>query len=158
MLRWHVCTWTRTILVISLIVSKLYLLILWYLRSHWNENFVILMKFSSLSAIPVRPVMKLSSKWRHFHFHALTAVLTHWGRVTHICVSKLTIVGSNNGLSPGRRQVIIWTTAEILLIGVHGNSEISIDIQTFSFKKMHLKMSSGNWWPLCLGLNVLIQV
>ena len=27
--------------------------------------------------------------------------LTHWGRVTHICVSELTIIGSDNGLSPG---------------------------------------------------------
>ena len=34
-------------------------------------------------------------------------LLTHWGRVTHICVSKLTIIGSYNGLSPGRRQAII---------------------------------------------------
>ena len=29
--------------------------------------------------------------------------LTHWGRVTYICVSKLTIIGSDNGLSPGVR-------------------------------------------------------
>ena len=42
--------------------------------------------------------------------------LTHWGRVTHICVSKLSITGSDNGLSPGRRQAIIWTNAGILLI------------------------------------------
>ena len=34
-------------------------------------------------------------------------VLTHLGRVTHICVSKLIIIGSDNGLSPGRRQAII---------------------------------------------------
>ena len=33
--------------------------------------------------------------------------LTHWGRVTHICVGKLTIIGSDKGLSPGRRQAII---------------------------------------------------
>ena len=33
--------------------------------------------------------------------------LTHWGRVTHICVGKLTIIGSDNGLSPARRQAII---------------------------------------------------
>ena len=33
--------------------------------------------------------------------------LTHWGRVTHICVSKLSILGSDNGLSPGQRQAII---------------------------------------------------
>ena len=33
--------------------------------------------------------------------------LTHWGRMTHICVSELSILGSDNGLSPGRRQAII---------------------------------------------------
>ena len=42
--------------------------------------------------------------------------LTHWGRVTHICVGKLTIIGSDNELSTGRHQVIIWTNAGILLI------------------------------------------
>ena len=83
--------------------------------------------------------------------------LTHWDRVTHICVSKLTIIGTNNGLSPGRRQAIIWTNAGILLIGHLGTnfSEILIRIHTFSFKKMHLKMSSAKWRPFCLGLNVL---
>ena len=44
-------------------------------------------------------------------------ILTHWGRVTHICVGELTIIGSDNGLSPERRQAIIWTNAGILLIG-----------------------------------------
>ena len=63
--------------------------------------------------------------------------LTHWGRVTHICISKLTIVGSDNGLSPGRRQAIIWTNNGILLIGPLGThfSEILIEIYTYSFKK-----------------------
>ena len=42
--------------------------------------------------------------------------LTHWGRVTHICVSNLTTIGSCNGLSPEQRQAIIWTNAGILLI------------------------------------------
>ena len=57
----------------------------------------------------------------------------HWGRVTHICVGKLTIIGSDNGLSPDRRQAIIWTNAGILLIGPLGTnfSEILIEIQTF---------------------------
>ena len=56
--------------------------------------------------------------------------LTHWGRVTHICVNKLTIIGSDNGLLPGQRQAIIWTNAGILLIGPLGTnfSEISIEI------------------------------
>ena len=86
-------------------------------------------------------------------------VLTHWGRVTHICVGNLTIIGPDNGLSPGRRQAIIWTNAGILLIGPWGTnfSEILIGIQTFSVKKMHLKMSSAKWRPFCLGLNVLIR-
>ena len=57
-------------------------------------------------------------------------VLTHWGRVTHICVSKLTIIGSENGLSTGRRQAIIWTNDGILLIGALGInlSEILIEM------------------------------
>ena len=78
-----------------------------------------------------------------------SVTLTHWGRVTHICVGKLTTIGSNNGLSPGRRQAIIWTIAGILLIGPLGTnfSEILIGIQTFSFTKMHLKMSSAKWRP-----------
>ena len=77
--------------------------------------------------------------------------------MTHICVGKLTIIGSDNGLSPGRRQAIIRTNAGILLIGTLGTnlSEILSEILTFSFKKMHLKMSSGRWCPICLGLNVL---
>ena len=66
-------------------------------------------------------------------------------------------IGSDNGLSPGQCQVIIWTNAGILLIGPLGTNfgEILIEIHTFSFKKMHLKISSAKWRPFCLGLNVL---
>ena len=60
--------------------------------------------------------------------------LSHWGRVTHICVSNLTIIGSDSGLSPSRRQAIIWTNAAILLL--------------------HLEMSVKRQ-PCCLRLNVL---
>ena len=83
--------------------------------------------------------------------------LTHWGQVTHICVIKPNIIGSDNGLSPGLRQAIIWTNAEILLTGPLGTNfrEIVIEIYTFSFKKMHLKMLSEKWRPFCLSLNVL---
>ena len=54
--------------------------------------------------------------------------------MTHICVSQLTIIGSDNGLSPGRRQAIIWTNTGILLIGpIETNfSETLIEILTFS--------------------------
>ena len=71
--------------------------------------------------------------------------ITHLGRVTHICDGDLTIIGPDNGLWPGRRQAIIWTNAGILLIGPWGTnfSEILVGIQTFSFKKIHLKMLSA---------------
>ena len=77
--------------------------------------------------------------------------------MTHICVGKLTNIGSDNGLSPGRRRANIWTNAGILLIGPWGTnfSEIVIGIQTFSFKKIHLQMPSANWRPFCPDLNVL---
>ena len=83
-------------------------------------------------------------------------LLTHWGRV-HICVGNLTTIGSDNGLSPGRRQAITWTNAGILSIGpLRTNfSEILAEIIIFSFKKMYWKVSSVKWRPLCLGLNVL---
>ena len=73
--------------------------------------------------------------------------------MTHICVSKLTIIGSYNGLLPGRRQATIWTNDGKLLIQTLGTnfSEILSEIHTFSFKKMHLNMS------FCLNLNVLVN-
>ena len=79
--------------------------------------------------------------------------------MTHICVSKITIIGLDNDLSPGRRHAIIWTNARILFIGPLGTNHCQsvIGIQTFSFKKMHLKLSSAKWRPFCLGLNVLTK-
>ena len=80
--------------------------------------------------------------------------------MTHICISELNIIGSDNGLSPGRHQASIWTNAGILLIGYSGTnfSEILITIQTFSFKKMHLKLMSGKLLPFFLSLNELSVV
>ena len=84
--------------------------------------------------------------------------ITHWGQVMHICVRKLTIIGSDNGLSPGRHQAIIRTNdGKLLIVPLRTNiSEILIVIHTFSLKIMHLKMLSGNWRPFRLGLNVII--
>ena len=81
-------------------------------------------------------------------------VLTLWGWVTHICISKITIIGSDNDLSPGRHylnqcwNIVNWTPRTNF-------KEILVRIHTFLFEKIHLKMSSGKWWPFCLGLNVL---
>ena len=89
--------------------------------------------------------------------HNPSSYLTHWGQVTHICVSRLTIIDSDNGLSLGWRLAIFWTNAGILLIGLLGTNfnEILIKVHIFSFKKIHFDMSSGKWRPFCFRLNVL---
>ena len=116
---------------------------------YFNNTYIIEKKISFITY----------SHFRSYHMW-LVLLLTHWGRVMHICISKLTTIGSDNGLAPDRRPAIIWTNAGILLIGPLGTnlSEILNGIYTFSLKKMHLKMSSGKWRPSCLGLNVLKQV
>ena len=58
----------------------------------------------------VNAAAKSSNSFRATRCSYTAHVLTHWGRVTYICVSKLTIIGSDNGLSSGRRQAIFWTS------------------------------------------------
>ena len=73
--------------------------------------------------------------------------------MTHICVSKLGIIASDNGLPPGRCQAIIRINAGILLIWSSGTKFTEMLIENHaSFKKMRLKMSSAKWQPFCLGL------
>ena len=90
--------------------------------------------------------------------YLLLVPLTHWDRVTYICVSNLTIIGSDNGLSSGRRQDIIWTNARILLTGPLGTnfSEVLVEIGSFSFKEMHFKNVVRKLAAICRGLNELI--
>ena len=89
--------------------------------------------------------------------HLYVNNLTHLGRATHLCVGKLAIIGSDNGLLPGWHHAIIWTSAGILLIGpLETNfNEILFRIQAFVYKKMHLKMLPAEFCPICLRLNVL---
>ena len=89
----------------------------------------------------------------------ITLVTINSLRPSDTYMRQLTI-GSDNGLSPGRRQAIIWINDGILLIRPIGTnfSEILMGNQTFSFMKMHLKMSSARWRPFYLGLSVLIGV
>ena len=70
------------------------------------------------------------------HIMKRQLLLTHWGRVTHICVGKLTTIASDNGLSHGRRQAIIWTNVGMLLIRTLGTnfSEILSEIHKCSFR------------------------
>ena len=108
----------------------------------------------SFQQLPVQSERKYLKKYRYIHIcvydhktHHITQLrchlhLIHWGRVTHTCVSKLTI---------------IWTNPGILFIRTLCTNfgEISSEVHTFSFTKLHLKMSSAKWWQFPPGLNVL---
>ena len=93
------------------------------------------------------------------HLPRWTHSVTYWDRVTHICVGNLITIGSDNGLSPGRCQVIIWTNTGIHIVywttrntpqwNVNRNSYIYIQGNTF--------VNVCKWRQFCLGLNMLIQ-
>ena len=103
-----------------------------------------------LATLKVRPTMLnrcslRTNQWVAVLLTFLEHCLTHWGRVTHICVSKIGNIGSDNGLSPGRRQAIIWCNAEILLIGPLGQWNLNLNswifIQENAFENVVWKMA-----------------
>ena len=75
--------------------------------------------------------------------------------MTHIWVSKLNIIGSDNGLSPDRCQVIIGTSAGILLIwplATNFSDElIEICIQQNAFENVVCEMASILSRPQCVN-------
>ena len=81
--------------------------------------------------------------------------LTHWGRVTQICVTQLITIGSDNGLSPGWRQAINWTSAGILFIGPLETNFNEILIKIFIDKNASdnviCEMSAILPWPQCVN-------
>ena len=107
-----------------------------------NSNWNLLCKQNTLSLAfsrDVTPIFKLSE--------------AEWCIYASV---NYTIIGSDNGSSPGRRRAIIWTNDGLLLTGPLGAnfSDSLIAIHTFSFRKMHLNVFA-KWQPFCLGLNVL---
>ena len=76
---------------------------------------------------------------------AKTLLLTHLPLCRIYASVNWVSIGSGNGLLPVRRQAITWTNAGLFSIGLLGTnfSEIPIWILVFSFKKMHLKLSSA---------------
>ena len=84
----------------------------------------------------------------------------HWRRVMHICVSRLDIIGSDKGLSPGRHQAIIWTNAGIFLIWALGTN--FSQIRYFHYRKCIWKscwkMAAILSRPQCVNKNSRLQV
>ena len=123
-------------------------------------------RYLRISSINIRNKQTHISRW----YYIVTMSLYPWLQlsdmkssphilVPHIWVSELGSIGSDNSLSPVRRQVIIWTNTDFLLIGLIGTdfSDIWIETQYFSFMKMHLKMSCAKWRPSCAEDNRLNQ-
>ena len=134
-----------------------YLMHSYYIALHMVNNFVLKCHSTHLQICLPTKLSPSGSKLRPSKYHnkmipfwlKSASLSTHWGRVTHICVGNLTIIGSDNGLSPGRRQAIIWSNAGILLIGLVGTnpSQIVIGMQAFSFKKCTWKCLLRNGAP-----------
>ena len=117
----------------------------------WKCHFTCMQIYLDINLFWIRIHNRNSS-----YLHVTT--LTHWGRATHIYVGKLTIIGSDNGLSPGRRQAIIWTNAGILLIGPLGtnssqnfNRSSNIFIQENALENVVCEMASILSRPQCVN-------
>ena len=80
---------------------------------------------------------------------------THWRRVTHICVGNLTIIGSDNGLSPSHYlnqcwNIVNWTLRNKLQWNINRNSYIFI--QENAFKNIIWKKAAILSRPRCVKM------
>ena len=106
------CVWENDgtrLHVIIFVTQYWYMILIIWMRDNYRSYFTLLKHFVIIIIWP----SSISLDQRHS--------LTHRGRVTHICVGEQTIIGSDNGLSPGRHQAIIWTNARILFDWTLGN-------------------------------------
>ena len=79
--------------------------------------------------------------------------LTHWGRVMHICISKLTIIGSENGLVTSHYLNQWWNIVNRTLgnkLQWNLNQNLYILIQGNALENVVWK-----WRPFCLSFNEL---
>ena len=96
-------------------------------------------------------------RWFERRWHSYDVPITHSVRATHICVSKLTIIVSGNGLASGWRQAITWTNAGILSIGpletnfseIFFNRNFHIFIQENAFENVVKKLADILSLPQC---------
>ena len=78
--------------------------------------------------------------------------LTHWGLVTHICISKHDHYCRS---APSHFPNQCWFIVNLTLqCKIQWNFNLN---SNFSLTKMNLKRLFVKWWPFCLGLNVFIS-
>ena len=77
--------------------------------------------------------------------------LTHWGRVVHKYVIKLSNIGSDNGLLPALLQAIIWNIFDLNHFSeIKRNSHIFI--QEYEFENVICEMGVILFQPQCVTL------
>ena len=89
--------------------------------THWGRNKMATILQTTFSTV----LFKRNCLYFDTYFTGLSlrVYFIYWGRVTHICIGKLTIIGPDkNGLSPVQHQAIIWTNVRILLIRTLGTN------------------------------------
>ena len=132
------------------------------LRQHWSGNGLLP---DGIKPLP-EPMFiyhqtdSVSYTWRQFHRKCWRAAslssLTHWGQVMHICVIKLTIIGSDNGLSPGQRHAIIWTNDVIFVNWILGSKlqwNLNRNLYIFIDENVVWKMVAILPRPQCVKLS-----
>ena len=146
-----------------------FIIVLGTLGTYFNNIWIKIQQFSfqkmnfKMSSAKFWPFVSISiCHWKSYWYKVIQLpvdilsvyhVLTKWRRFTHICTSKLTIIGSDNGLSP-----TVWTSAGILLIGPLATNfrETIIKFIHFKPRKCIWKCRLKKWRPSSLGLDVLI--
>ena len=82
--------------------------------------------------------------WNMINYSEAKVNLTHWGQLAHCA-----IICSADGLAPNRHQNITWPNADIATIGpietYIRDTRNKTNKITFSWNKMHVKMSSAEF-------------
>ena len=117
----------------------------------WGISMAINIKHTVQAFLGACCTFFLAILWQALYLFDAASYLTYWGRDTHMCVSNLVIICLDNGVSPGRRQAIISTNADIFLIRPLTShfSQRFVEI-IFLFKKMPWKMVVILYRPQCV--------
>ena len=131
------------------------------MRSVWRYFFLLLPKFyitySTTPSLTYWSYYTLALNHRINSNQSVVVFLTHSCCVTHICVSKLSIIGSDNGLSPAWHQAIIWPNTGILSIRILGpkfqwnlKQNLCVVIQENAFKNVVCEVTAIVSRPQCV--------
>ena len=129
-----------------------------YKVSLWVQSLWYILLCCYRDVCYVEPCVSQNMFEKNFHNRKMSIAIAHWGRVTHICVDKLIIIGSDNGLSPDRRQashylnqcsiIVNWILANIFQWKFNQNT--AIFIEDYARENVVCEMASTLSRPQCV--------